>query len=152
MTEPLSGQDVARQIGERFPAALADFEGNIVSVNSEALLEVARYLRDELGLDYLASITAVDYPQYFELVYHLNSLAANRVLVLKTRCEKGEARVPSLVSLWQGADFQEREVYDLMGVSFDGHPDLRRIFLWEGFNGHPLQKGFELDVPGGGLK
>ncbi len=143
MTKPLSGPEVARQIGEQSPDAVTGFDETAIFVNSEALLEVARFLKESLEFDYLTSITAVDYFEHFELVYHLTSIKNNYSLVLKTRCAKGEIpQVPSVVSLWQGADFQERDVYDLMGIAFDGHPNLKRIFLWQGFQGHPLRKDF----------
>ena len=93
--------------------------------------------------DYLVSVTAVDYYDYFELVYHLTSLEHNHSLVLKTRCyDRSEPVVSSVFGLWQGADFQEREIYDLMGIRFVGHPNLKRIALWEGFEGHPLRTDF----------
>jgi len=114
-------------------------------VKSESLLEVAQYLKSspELDFDYLTSITAVDYYEYFELVYQLTSLKYNHSLVLKTRCYGWDKPVvPSVVSLWRGADFQEREIYDLMGIRFDGHPNLERIVLWQGFDGHPLCKDY----------
>ena len=107
---------------------------------------MARFLKEAPGLefDYLNSITAVDYPEHFEVVYYLASIANNHSIVLKTRCPDREApQVPSVVSLWQGADLQEREVYDLMGIAFDGHPNLKRILLWQGFAGHPLRKDYE---------
>jgi NADH:ubiquinone oxidoreductase subunit C len=85
----------------------------------------------------------VDYMDYFEVVYHLISLKHNHSLVLKTRChDRGKPVVPSVVSLWRSADFQEREAYDLMGIVFDGHPNLRRLLLWEGFAGHPLRRDY----------
>lgn len=145
MTKPLSGEDVARQIGEQLPNAVADFSETAVFVQGEDLLEVARFLKEAPGLefDYLNSITAVDFVEHFELVYHLTSIKYNHSIVLKTRCyDRENPRVPSVVSLWCGADFQEREVYDLMGIGFDGHPNLKRIFLWEGFQGHPLRKDY----------
>jgi len=153
MTQLLSGRDVARQIGERFPDAVAASDESMILLNSEALLEAAGFLKEGLGFDYLTSITAIDYPEYFELVYQLTSIKNNKSLVLKLHCAKaGAGEVPSVVSLWQGADLQEREIYDLFGISFKGHPNLKRIFLWDGFQGHPLRKDFVLDVPGGGLK
>jgi NADH-quinone oxidoreductase subunit C len=151
MTKQLSGPEVAQQIGEKFPDAITGSDETAVFVRSEALLEVARFIKDSLDLDYLNSITAVDYIDYFELVYHLTSLENNHSIILKTKCDEREnPKVPSVVSLWQGADFQEREIYDLMGISFEGHPNMKRIFLWDGFQGHPLRKDFPLDVPGGG--
>jgi len=151
MTKQLSGPEVAQQIGEKFPDAITGSDETAVFVRSEALLEVARFIKESLDLDYLNSITAVDYIDYFELVYHLTSLENNHSIILKTKCDERENPiVPSVVSLWQGADFQEREIYDLMGISFEGHPNMKRIFLWDGFQGHPLRKDFTLDVPGGG--
>jgi NADH-quinone oxidoreductase subunit C len=151
MTKPLSGIEVAKQIGEHFPDAITGSDETTVFVRSEALLNVARFIKDSLDLDYLNSIAAVDYIDYFELVYQFTSITKNHSLVLKTRCDEREnPRVPSVVSLWRGADFQEREIYDLMGISFEGHPNMKRIFLWDGFKGHPLRKDFIIDVPGGG--
>jgi NADH-quinone oxidoreductase subunit C len=100
--------------------------------------------RPEFTFDLLNSLTAVDYIGHFEVVYHLTSLRQNRRAVVKVKCGEGrkEPVVPSVVSIWRAADFQEREVYDLMGIRFTGHPNLKRIMLWEGFPGHPLRKDF----------
>jgi NADH-quinone oxidoreductase subunit C len=144
MTEPLSPSGIAKQIGEHIPDAIADSDENAVFVRSEALFDVLSLLKETLNLDYLSAITAIDYQDYFELVYYLISIKNNRSLVLKTRCEKGE-KVPSVVSLWQGADLQERDIFDLMGIAFSGHPNLKRIFLWDGFKGHPLRKDWSKD-------
>ena len=146
MTVSLLGQKVAEQITKHFPDAVSEASDHAVLVKSESLFEVAQYLKStpEFNCDYLTSITAIDYNDYFELVYHLTSLEHNHSLVLKTRCyDRDKPNVPSVVGLWRGADFQEREIYDLMGISFDGHPNLKRIFLWEGFDGHPLLKDYQ---------
>ena len=91
----------------------------------------------------MVDITAVVYYVDFELVYRLVSLGHNHSLMLKTRCyDRDKPALPSVVSLWQGADYQEREIFDLMGISFDGHPNLKRIFLWQGYEGHPLRKDY----------
>ncbi|MBA7596234.1 NAD(P)H-quinone oxidoreductase subunit J, chloroplastic [subsurface metagenome] len=142
MTKPLSPSEVARQIGEHIPDAVTDSNESAVYVKGEALFEVARLLKENLDLDYLATITAVDFLEHFELIYHLTSITKNHSVILKTRCEKGEKgeKVPSVVSLWQGADLQERDIFDLMGIAFTGHPNLKRIFLWDGYKGHPLRK------------
>jgi NADH-quinone oxidoreductase subunit C len=109
------------------------------------LLEAAALLKVPAGGDfeYLDMITAADYPQGFELIYRLVSLKNNRFITIKTRVSKEDPAVPSLTSLWKGADFQEREIYDLFGIVFTGHPCLRRIMLWEGFEGHPLRKDYK---------
>jgi len=149
VTKALSCEDIAKKIGERFPNAVTDFNETAVFVRGQDVLDVARFLKETLGLefDYLNSITAVDYPEHFEVVYHLTSIKNNHSIVLKARCyDRDNPRLPSVVSLWPGADFQEREVYDFMGIAFDGHPNLKRIFLWHGFPGHPLRKDYKSDV------
>lgn len=145
MTRPLPSSEIASKIGEHLPDAVTDFDESAVFVTGEAVFEVARFLKQdpELGFDYLTSISAVDYPDLFEVVYHLTSIKNNHSIVLKTRCYNREnPELPSVVGLWHGADLQEREVFDLMGIAFSGHPNLKRIFLWEGFKGHPLRKDF----------
>ncbi len=148
MTVALSGEEIAAKLKAQFPASIVESSPDSLIVKSELLLPIARYLKTTAGLDfdYLASITAVDYGNYFELVYHLVSLEHNHILVLKTHCYgRDEPVAPSVVSLWQGADFQEREIYDLMGIRFDAHPNMKRILLWDGFPGHPLRKDYSND-------
>ena len=145
MTVALSVKETASQLEEQFPGSIVESSQDSFVVKNEFLLEVATFLKTtpEFDFDYLTAITGVDYNDYFEVVYQLTSMKHNHSLVLKTRCYDREKPVlPSVVSLWRGADFQEREIYDLMGISFDGHPNLKRIFLWEGFQGHPLRKDY----------
>jgi NADH-quinone oxidoreductase subunit C len=108
------------------------------------LLEVARYLRDALGYGYLSNITAVDYLDagLIEVVYHFYTLAGGAPLVIKARVPRDEAQLPSLAPEWPGADLQEREAFDLFGVSFVGHPFLRRVYMWDEFEGFPMRKDF----------
>jgi len=146
MTVALSGKEIANKLEKQFPNSVVESSQESIIVKSESLLAVASFLKDTPGLDfnYLTHISAVDHYDYFEVVYQLTSLQHNHSLVLKTRCYgRDNAVVPSVVSLWRGADFQEREIYDLMGIGFDGHPNLKRIFLWEGFQGHPLRKDYQ---------
>ena len=145
MTLAFSGEEIASQVEEQLPGSIVDSSQDSLVVNSESWLAVATFLKDTPGLDfdYLTSITAVDYYDYFEMVYQLTSLKHNHSLVVKTRCyEREKPKLPSVVSLWRGADFQEREIYDLMGIRFEGHPNMKRIVLWEGFQGHPLRKDY----------
>jgi len=145
MTRALPGAEAARRINEAYPGAAIDHNQIDVWVNPESLLGVARHLKEAADLDFafLTAITAVDYAEYFELVYHLLSMRHNRSVVLKARVYDRESpEAPSVVSVWQGADLQEREIWDLMGVRFDGHPNMKRILLWEGFAGHPLRKDY----------
>lgn len=145
MTVALSGQELAHQIEKKFPKSIVESSQQSLVVDREFLLPLATYLKTTPGLDfdYLTAITAVDYYDYFEVIYQLTSLKHNHSLVVKTRCyTRDNPTIPSVLSLWQGADFQEREIYDLMGISFDAHPNLKRIVLWEGFDGHPLRKDY----------
>lgn len=151
MTAALSGMELAHRIQQRFPDAVVEAVPEWTEISPDRLVDVCTYLRDdpELAFRYLISVTAVDWLDYFEVVYHLQSLQRNRMAVLKVRVrDRDNPEVPSVVSVWRGAQLQEREVYDLMGIRFRGHPDLRRVFLWEGFPGHPLRKGW-LNMPGG---
>jgi len=145
MTVALSGKDLAGQLEEKFPGSVEETAPHSLVVKSNSLLAVAGYLKDteSLAFDYLNYITAVDYYSYFEVVYQLTSLKHNHSIIIKTRCYGREnPTAPSVIGLWRSADFQEREIYDLMGIKFEGHPNLKRLFLWEGFQGHPLRKDF----------
>ena len=145
MTIALNGEEVAKKITEVVPGSVAAAGKMAVVVGSKSLYQVAEFLKSTSGLDfdYLNDLTAVDYLDYFEVVYHLTSLKHNHSLILKTRCYGREKPiVSSVVSLWRAADFQEREVYDLMGITFEGHPNLKRLLLWEGFAGHPLRRDY----------
>jgi len=149
-TKRLAGPEVAERIEAAVPGAAEEVVEGWVQVRPERLVEVARFLRDDRALDarYLASLCAVDRYDWFEVVYHLASLSHNHEFVLKARAAHDDPLLPSVASVWMGADLQEREAYDLMGIRFEGHPTLKRLFLWEGFPGHPLRKDF-LAMPGG---
>jgi NADH-quinone oxidoreductase subunit D/NADH-quinone oxidoreductase subunit C/D len=116
------------------------YEGFVVEVDQ--LLEVATVIRDEMGYDYLSSVTGVDYlpDEKMEVVYHAYKSTGGPALVFKVQVPRDNPNMPSLVPVYPGADFQEREAWDLYGIRFQGHPDLRRILLWEGFAGHPMRK------------
>lgn len=144
---------MAEQIIEQASVSLTDrFPGIVVTdarpgyqgyvVAKDHLLEVAQAIRDELGYDYLSSVTGVDYypDNRMEVVYHVLKTTGGPVLCYKVQMPRDAAVLPSLVPLYPGAEFQEREAWDLLGIRFEGHPDLRRILMWEGFAGHPLRK------------
>ncbi len=124
------------------------FEGYIVA--GEHLLAFAQAVRDEMGYDFLSSLTAVDYfsedegaESFFEVVYHVYKSTGGGALVFSVQVPRETPVVPSLYHLFPGADFQEREAWDLMGIQFEGHPNLKRILMWEGFEGHPLRKDWQ---------
>ena len=145
MTVALKGDDVAKKLGGIFPGAVIASDKAVVIVDNESLYKVAEHLKstDGFEFDYLANLTAVDYMDYFEVVYNLTSLKNNHSLIVKTRCyERENPEVPSVVGLWRTADYQERETFDLFGITFKGHPNLKRLLLWEGFEGHPLRRDY----------
>ena len=145
MTVALFGKEIADKLEKQFPGSIVESNQDNLVVNNEFLLKVATFLKDtpDLNFNYLTAITAVDYYDYLEVVYRLTSMEHNHSLVIKTRCyERVNPILPSVVSLWRGAELQEREIYDLMGINFEGHPNPKRLFLWEGFKGHPLRKDF----------
>jgi NADH-quinone oxidoreductase subunit C len=145
MTVCLNGEDVAKKIANVFPDSVTASDKKAVIVNSKSLYQVAEYLKNtaEFDYNYLANLTSADYMDYFEIVYNLVSLNHNHSLTLKTRChDREKPSVPSVVSLWRTADYQEREIYDLMGITFTGHPNMKRLLLWEGFPGHPLRRDY----------
>ncbi len=145
MTKSLAGADVARRINAELPGSIVESHDGDVRIELSSIQNVARFLKDTEGLEFsfLSSITAVDYVEHFELVYHLVSLKFNQSIILKANCYgRDELTAPSVCDVWRGADFQEREVWDLFGIRFEGHPNLKRILLWEGFPGHPLRKDY----------
>ena len=118
---------------------------NSLLIDRQHGLEAARLLRDELQLDYCSNATAVDWPQYLEMVYHLFSIEKKEgpvVIRLRTANRTDDVTLPSLTPVWRSAEFQEREAFDLYGIVFAGHPDLRRILMWEGFTDHPMRKDY----------
>ncbi|NWG16597.1 MAG: NADH-quinone oxidoreductase subunit D [Chloroflexi bacterium] len=134
---------------QKFPDAIQDdtrqgYGGIIVDKNH--LVEVATALRDDFGFDYLSSATAVDYlgiSDHMEMVYHAYRTAGGPALVFKAQTPRDKPEIPSLINVWPGADFQEREAWDLYGIKFPGHPNLKRILLWDGFDGHPMRKDWQ---------
>ena len=145
MSIPVTGDYAASKIQQNIPNSVVSSNDTNVWIKAENLVDVFSYLKDdtELDMQFLNSISAVDYIEYFELVYHLRSLRNNTTLIIKTKCfGREEITGPSITSVWRGAELQEREIWDLMGINFSDHPNMKRILLWEGFPGHPLRKDF----------
>jgi len=122
-------------------------EWSVLLADAGRVAEVADFCKTELGLDYLVDVTGVD--NYGEdprwtVVYELFSIGQNAYLRLKTSISEERGELPTVSAVWRTADWHEREIYDMMGVRFSGHPDLRRILMWEGYPHHPLRKDFPL--------
>ncbi|MFQ6058347.1 MAG: NADH-quinone oxidoreductase subunit C [Anaerolineae bacterium] len=141
------------KIKDRFPQAVLavkEFRGEwTLTVRKESLVHMARFLRDdsELRYDLLSDLCGVDYlgrEPRFEVVYQLTSMAHRRRLRLKVPVESADPTLPSVTAVWPTANWHEREVYDMFGLQFTGHPDLRRILMPEDWEGHPLRKDYDL--------
>jgi NADH-quinone oxidoreductase subunit C len=155
----MTGAAILAALQARFAPAIVESHqqhGDATAVvRRESLVEIFRHCRDAtpLGFDMLTDLTAVDYLKYpgredgprFDVVYHLYSLPHNHRLRVKVRVEEDDAVVPTVVPLWPIANWLEREVWDMFGIRFDGHPDLRRLLLYEEFVGHPLRKDYPVN-------
>ena len=143
------------RIKSKYPRIIIDshnFRGEqTITVNKESVLELFKFLRDDPELDFkfLMDLTAVDYlnrkDTRFEVVYHFYSLKHNGRLRIKIPVSEDDCTVDSVSSLWKTANWYEREVWDLYGIKFDDHPDMRRILLYEEFKGHPLRKDYPIN-------
>ena len=148
----MTGEELLATLGRICGAKLKDkteFRGETTfRVEREDLRDVAKFCRDELGFDYLLDISSVDNfgdERRFEVVYELYSLGLGVHLRLKVRVSEDDPTVDTLSDLWPAADWHEREIYDMMGLRFNNHPDLRRILMWEGYPYFPLRKEFPLE-------
>jgi NADH-quinone oxidoreductase subunit C len=138
------------QIHQKLTAAglRAEFKASVpdphLEVPREELERVTQTLASDpdLAFDSLMCLSGLDWPEYLEVVYNLHSMRHNHKITLKVRCPKDNPVVPTVSRLWPTADWHEREAYDLIGVRFEGHPDLRRILLPEDWEGHPLRKDY----------
>jgi len=142
-----NGKKLAEEISNHISDSVVSSDDNSVYISREKIYEVLKFLKETSGFsfDLLSSITAVDYIDHFEVVYQLKSLITLSKATIKVKLGFGredQPEIDSAYNLWKGADFQEREVFDLMGIHFVNHPNLKRILLWDGFPGHPLRKDF----------
>lgn len=113
-------------------------------VDKDDLLDLMKYLRETstISFDRMACLTAADYKEYLEMVYVLYSRRFDRWLTVKVKLDRDKPEVESMTQIWPGTEFEEREVYDLMGIVFLNHPDLRRILMPDNYEAHPLRKDF----------
>lgn len=147
--EPLDNDLVKRyksRFGDAIRGAWSDRKQAILVVDRERLREIAQYSRDDEQFDFLTDLTAVDWPKRekrFDLVLNLYSFAKNERLRLKAHAAENEP-VPSVTTVWSTANWLEREAYDMFGIRFEGHPDLKRILLPDEWQGHPLRKDYDI--------
>ena len=149
LTVPAAAKTAAAALAAKFPiVSQKEFRGELtLTVNRAQFHDIAAFLRDQLGYTYLIDISSVDHmgqePRY-EVVYELQNFERADHLRVKYTVSEDDATAPTVTDLWATADWHEREVFDMMGIRFTGHPDLRRILMWEGYPFHPLRKDFPL--------
>ena len=148
----MTGQELLNSLSKLFGAKLqnkTEFRGETTyAILPGDLREVAKFSRDELSFDYLIDITSIDNfgeEPRFEIVYELYSMTLAVHLRLKLRVLEEEGSVDTISDIWPTANWHEREIYDMMGIKFNGHPDLRRILMWDGYPFFPLRKEFPLE-------
>ena len=148
----MTGQELLNSLSKLFGAKLqnkTEFRGETTyAILPGDLREVAKFCRDELSFDYLIDITSIDNfgeEPRFEIVYELYSMTLAVHLRLKLRVSEEEGLVDTVSDIWPTANWHEREIYDMMGIKFNGHPDLRRILMWDGYPFFPLRKEFPLE-------
>jgi NADH-quinone oxidoreductase subunit C len=144
--------ELANQLRDKFPELLSEpaaFRGEVTLVvaDAERITDVCRWAKSELGFDLLLDLSSVDNygddPRW-TVVYELYGLAHRSHLRLKTNVTEEKSELPTVSTVWRTADWHEREAYDMMGIRFSGHPDLRRILMWDGYPYFPLRKDFPL--------
>ena len=149
---PVTALELAKQLKDKFPDLVSDpveFRGehSVKISGADHIREICAFARKELGFDFLVDITGIDNygdDPRFTLVYHLYGLSHKNYLRLKTDISEEAGEALSVTTVWRTADWHEREIFDMLGVRFAGHPDLRRILMWEGYPHFPLRKDFPL--------
>jgi NADH-quinone oxidoreductase subunit C len=157
----VSALELANKLKAKFGELVAEpteFRSEVTLKLSDPaqIYEVCNFAKRQLGFDFLVDITSVDnYGEdpRFTIIYHLRNLAVNVELRLKMEVSEEKSEIASVITVWRSANWHEREIYDMMGIRFAGHPDLRRILMWEGYPYFPLRKDFPLagkptDLPG----
>ena len=148
----MNAVDLADKLKTKFGDLVSgptEFRGELTLnvADAERMVEVCEFAKNELGFNYLVDVSSVD--NYGEdprwtVVYHLHGLGHRCALRLETRVTEEQSELPTVTGVWRGANWHEREIYDMMGIRFRGHPDLRRILMWEGYPYFPLRKDFPL--------
>ncbi len=144
----MEAKEIHQKLKDQFQDAILDFNDEVLQpyivVAADRVDEIAEFLRDDeaLQFDYLNSVSGMDLGENLGVVYHLYSMSKNHKIVLKVEVPKDKPDVKTVSHIWRTADWHEREAYDLMGINFINHPDLRRILLPEDWEGHPLRKDY----------
>jgi NADH-quinone oxidoreductase subunit C len=137
----VESNQVIEKITEKYQQV--EFVDDHLVVPTENLTVVMKELRDEFGFNLLSNETAVDYLEYFEVIYNICRVPEGTMLNLKTKVDRDQPELPTMADIWPAANWQEREIYDLLGIRFIGHPELRRILMDDDFEGHPLRRDFK---------
>ena len=147
----MTSQEIFDSLGQAFGEKLqhrTEFRGETTyAIDANGLREIAKFCRDEISFDYLLDITSIDNfgeEPRFEIVYHLYSMPYGAHLRLRLKVSEEVGALDTVSDIWPTADWHEREIYDMMGIKFNGHPDLRRILMWDGYPFFPLRKDFPL--------
>ena len=144
----MTRDDAQAAISARFPGA--EFSGTSVlnvSVSPDAWVDLARFMKDTIGCRFFSFLTAIDWKeQGLEVVVRIDNLDSGLFAVIRTKLGAGVTACPSLVPVFRGANWMERECFDMFGIQFEGHPDLRRILLEDSWQGHPLLKSYAVDT------
>jgi NADH-quinone oxidoreductase subunit C len=138
-------EEIKQEIETKVPGVTVAVEGATLLVPVQHWFTVAKFLKESpaYACDYLSCVTGVDYKEHLEAVYHLFSVEKKEgPITIKVRTDREKCEIPSVTPVWRSAEFQEREAYDLLGIKFTGHPDLRRILMWDEFEHHPLRKDY----------
>lgn len=141
----MNNEEFKIKLNESFPSAIFE-EGTewvTMLIDAAAWKDIAHQLRNQLQLDFLFCVTCVDWKTHLTMVYHLRSTTQKNIVVVKAKLERENPQIVTVSDIWRTAEFHEREAYDLFGVQFTDHPDLRRLFLTDDYEGFPLRKDFE---------
>jgi len=141
----LNNEELKIKLAELFPSASFE-EGSewlTMFTEAETWKEIAMQIRHKLAFDFLFCITCIDWKTHLTMVYHLRSTTQKHIAVIKAKLDRNDPQIATVSDIWRTAEFHEREAYDLFGVQFTDHPDLRRLFLTDEWNGYPLRKDYE---------
>ncbi|MBA7492374.1 NAD(P)H-quinone oxidoreductase subunit J, chloroplastic [subsurface metagenome] len=141
-------EDLREKFPEKIKEISVEFGDEIIIIDKDSLLDIVKFLKnDPYAFTMLLDLTCVDYKgqkERFQMIYHFFSLSSNERLRINISFPEKDPSIDSLTPFWKNANWLEREVYDMFGIRFNGHPDLRRIFMYEGFEGYPLRKDYPL--------